>query len=156
MKKILLLFVCVFIAISCIKFEIINEIKPKVYIVDNSVGVEYMLGDILVSDELKDLSSGMLQYFKNNKDDITMRLHIHYNTEINNKCYFIYSIRGIVVAENANVVSPDLLMAKKDLISGFVMFGAGTSSKETPAPQKIKMIQEESKTEPKKDSQNKL
>ena len=158
MKNIFLLFLCVFIVAACTSFEITNEIKPKVYIVGDSVGIEYTLGDILVADELEDLSPKMLQYFEKNKDNITIRLHIDYNTEVNSTCYFTYYIGGIKIAQNKNVVSADLLMAKKDSISGFVMLSdvktKKTSKKET--PQKIEKIQKESKTEPDKDNYKKL
>lgn len=148
MKKILISFLCIFIVAACTKFEITNEIKPKVYIVGDSVGIEYTLGDILVADELEDLSPKMLQHFENNKDNITMRLHIIYNEEQNATCYFNYYIGGIKIATNKDVVSSNLLMAKKDLISGFVMLSGvdavkKTSKKET--PQKIEKIQKESK-----------
>jgi len=154
MKKILIVFLCVFIVASCTKFEIINEIKPKVYIVGDSVGIEYILGDILVADELNDLSPKMLQYFKNNKDNITIRLHISYNEEVNNTCYFNYYMGGIKISENKGVVSTDLLIAKRDLIKGFVMLSDDTTTKKTSkkeTPQKIEKIQEESKPEPEKD-----
>ncbi len=144
MKNLLLLCMCVFIVTACTKFEIRNEIKPKIYIVGNSVGVEYMLGDILVSDELKQLSDKTIKYFEDNKDNITMRLYIEYNAEVNTSCYFNYFIGGIKIATNKDVVSSDLLLAKKDSISGFVMLnqaGSGKSSKEE-TPQKMEKIQE--------------
>lgn len=148
MKKILLLFLCVFIIVSCTKFEITNEIKPKVYIVGDSVGIEYTLGDILVADELEDLSPKMLQYFEKNKDNITMRLHICHDGAINTSCYFTYYIGGIKVAENVNVVSTELLIVKRDLISGFVMLNSNIPTKETSEkeiPKKIEKIQERTK-----------
>jgi len=151
MKKIFLLFLCVFIVAACTKFEITNKIKPKVYIVGNSVGIEYMLGDILVADELEDLSPKMLQYFENNKDDITIRLHIYYNEEQNTSCHFSYYIGGIKIATNKDVVSSDLLIAKKDLISGFVMLSDIKPSKKQ-TPPKIEKIQ----VEPDKDFNKKL
>ncbi len=147
MKKILMLFLCVFIVASCTKFEITNEIKPKIYVIGDSVGVEYILGDILVADELEDLSHKMLQYFEENKDNITMRLHIYYNTEVSMTTYFTYYIGGIKIAENENVVSGDLLIAKKDLIDGFVVLNGHVSDKETSKkeiPKKIEKIQKES------------
>ncbi len=159
MKNIFLLFLCVFILTACTKFEIITEIKPKVYIVGNSVGIEYTLGDILVADELKYLSPEILQYFKKNKDNITIRLRVYYNEEVNTTCYFTYHLGGIEIAKNKDVVSTDLLMAKKHLISGFMMSGGDTKTKKTlkkETPRKIEKIQKESEPESDKDNYKKL
>ena len=148
MRKALISFLCIFILTACTKFEITDEIKPKIYIVGDSVGIEYELGDIIVADELKNLSPKMFQYFKENKDNITMRLQISYNAETTTTCYFKYYIGGIKIATNKNVVSSDLLIAKRDLINGFVLLSGKTASKKIPEkeiPPKIKNIQKESK-----------
>ena len=84
-----------------------------------------------------------------------MRLHIIYDEEVNYTCYFTYYIGGIKIAENKDVVSSDLLMAKKDLIGGFVMLSeSGSTTKKSikkETPKKIEKIQKESKPEPEKD-----
>ena len=122
MKKILTICLAIFIVLtSCTKFEVRNEILPKINIVGDKIGLKYYLGPILVNDELDDISSEIFNYIKKRKNNLKLGLVISYNDGINQDVWFNYYIDGISIEENQNVVDCQILLAHRDKIKGFTL-----------------------------------
>lgn len=144
--------------VSCTKVETSNRIYPDVHIVGDRIGISYQLGDILVNDELEDLSNKMFDHFKNHKDNIVLTLHVYYNDAEKSKTEFTYYINGIKLCTNDDVVDVQTILAHKNSIPGLVYNGELVSSaKESEVVKEtVKVKESESfKPEPKTATGNK-
>lgn len=122
MKKLFLICLSfLFLITACTKYEIRNVIYPEVTIIGDKIGISYMLGPIKVNDTIKDASNQCVRYFIENKSNIKMDLYIEYKDIKNTNTRFKYYIKGILMAENIDVVSSDNLLKHRDEIDGFVL-----------------------------------
>jgi len=119
MKKICL-FIIVILLFGCTYFEIRNEIKPRITILDNEVGLVYNLGNLIISDTWQ-LSKDRIKFLNNNKD-LVFTLNIIYNEENNSDVHFNYYVNGILFEKKKNVVSAKQLLAEKDSIDNFFLY----------------------------------
>jgi len=148
MKKILTMVLVIFIVLtSCTKFEIRNEIEPKINIVGDKIGLQYNIGPIQVNDELNDLSAELFKYIEKHKKNLKLGLVISYNDGINQDVWFNYYIDGISIEENQNVVDCQILLAHRDKIKGFTLIELNGGS---PKPKVDSSIQQEETIRPEK------
>jgi len=110
-----------FLIASCTQYEVRNVIYPEVSVIGDKVGISYMLGPIKVNDTIYDASEQCVRYFKENKSNIKMDLYIDYRDIKNEDTRFKYYIKGILMAENLNVVTSDTLLKHRDEIDGFIL-----------------------------------
>jgi hypothetical protein len=111
--------------ISCTSFEIRNEIKPKISIVGNQIGLQYNLGNLKVVDQLDDLTNKIFEYIEKHADGdgltFTLIIRCDNNDGTASKTYFEYYLNGILVEKNTNVVKAKYLLQNYDSIEGFIV-----------------------------------
>lgn len=121
MKKIFLLVMSlsVLLITGCYHVEISTEIHPKVTIIGNRVGISYELGDLHVMDQLDGLDSDVVRYLRTHKE-AKFLLKVVGNENQNNSSNFTYHLDGVVIAENINTVTINMLVEHRNSIPNFI------------------------------------
>ncbi len=105
MKKLLCILFCIFITISCTKFEDTVSVQPKIHLVGDIIGLDYTLYGEHILDEIRDASPQMVNYFAKHQNDLNLRVHVYFNEGNRNTVYFTYYIGGVKICTNEDVLS---------------------------------------------------
>jgi hypothetical protein len=119
MKKIFLFSSIILILISCTQFEIMEEINPKITIIGDKIGLQYYLGDLFINDTWIDVPSSIIDYLKIH-EKVAFGLKVSYDETEKYDVFFNYYLNGVLVAQNKNVVSADMLQAHANKIRNFL------------------------------------
>lgn len=121
------LFVLLMIISSCSKFEweIETDIHPRVLEVNeesNTLSIQYFLGPLEMLDDLKNINHSHLLKIKEEKDNLTLTLKVHYDDALPNHrdyTYFDYYFKNGVMIHSSSGMNYSRFQRHNEDIPGF-------------------------------------